>query len=103
MYVCVLMVVARESVFCLGYFPGFCCYFSCCFCTVLLERMSTLSFYIFFESRLIHTLFPLSDWEYQPEQVPAGICLFDTCWLLFLHWVVMYLFIVHSVHCAYFY
>jgi len=40
--------------------------------------MSLLSFYIFCETRLIHTLFPLSDWEFQPEQVQAGICLFYT-------------------------
>lgn len=40
--------------------------------------MSLLSFYIFFQSRLIPSLFPLSDWEYQPEKVQAGICLFCT-------------------------
>jgi len=72
------MVVARESVFCSGYFPGFSFYvfifLAAFYCTF--RRMSLLSFYIFFERRSIHTLIPLSDWEYQPEQVQAGICLF---------------------------
>jgi NADH-ubiquinone oxidoreductase chain 4 len=34
-----------------------------------------LSFYIFFESRLIPTLFLILGWGYQPERVQAGIYL----------------------------
>jgi NADH-ubiquinone oxidoreductase chain 4 len=42
-------------------------------------RTSLLSFYIFFESRLIPTLFLVLGWGYQPERVQAGIyLLFDT-------------------------
>jgi NADH:ubiquinone oxidoreductase subunit 4 (subunit M) len=70
------MVLARESVFCSGYFPRF-SRFVIIFRAAILyrtfRRISLLSFYIFFESRLIPTLFLLSDWGYQPEQVQAGI------------------------------
>jgi NADH:ubiquinone oxidoreductase subunit 4 (subunit M) len=63
--VCVLMVLARESVFHSGYFPGFLLFVitflaAMLYCTF--RRTSLLSFYSFFESRLIPTLFPLSDW-----------------------------------------
>ena len=66
------MVLARESVYLLGYFSGFflvvvfvltvllCCTF---------RRIGLLSFYNFFESRLIPNLFLILGWEYQPERV----------------------------------
>jgi NADH-ubiquinone oxidoreductase chain 4 len=37
------------------------------------RRIGLLSFYIFFESRLIPTLFLILGWGYQPERVQAGI------------------------------
>jgi NADH:ubiquinone oxidoreductase subunit 4 (subunit M) len=43
------------------------------YCTF--RRIGLLSFYIFFESRLIPTLFLILGWGYQPEQVQAGIYL----------------------------
>jgi len=57
-----------------------CCTVLCCtvlyctvlYCTVLLEELVCCLFIFFFESRLIPTLFSLSDWGYQPEQVLAG-------------------------------
>jgi len=54
------MVLARESVFCLGYFSGF-FLFVVIVLTILLyctfRRIGLLSFCIFFEGRLIPTLF----------------------------------------------
>jgi NADH:ubiquinone oxidoreductase subunit 4 (subunit M) len=54
------MVLAREFIFRLGYFSGF-CLFIVIVLTIMLyctfRRIGLLSFYIFFESRLIPTLF----------------------------------------------
>lgn len=78
LWICVLMVLARESVFRLVYFPGF-FLFVVIFLTIMLyctfSRISLLSFYIFFESSLIPTLFLILGWGYQPERVQAGIYL----------------------------
>ena len=43
------------------------------YCTF--RRVSLLSFYVFFESRLIPTLFLILGWGYQPERVQASIYL----------------------------
>jgi NADH-ubiquinone oxidoreductase chain 4 len=76
------MVLAREYIFRLNYFSGF-FLFVVTVLTVMLyctfRRIGLLSFYIFFESRLIPTLFLILGWGYQPERVQAGIyLLFDT-------------------------
>jgi NADH-ubiquinone oxidoreductase chain 4 len=61
-----------------GYFPGF-FIFVVIFLAVMLyctfRSVSLLSFYVFFESRLIPTLFLILGWGYQPERVQAGIYL----------------------------
>nr|WNL53882.1 NADH dehydrogenase subunit 4 [Microtermes sp.] len=78
LWICVLMILASESVFRLVYFPGF-FLFIIIFLTVMLyctfSSVSLLSFYIFFESSLIPTLFLILGWGYQPERVQAGIYL----------------------------
>nr|AQP26679.1 NADH dehydrogenase subunit 4 [Microtermes sp. RDCT089]AQP28332.1 NADH dehydrogenase subunit 4 [Microtermes sp. RDCT048]AQP30083.1 NADH dehydrogenase subunit 4 [Microtermes sp. RDCT148] len=78
LWICVLMVLASESVFRLVYFPGF-FLFVVIFLTVMLyctfSSISLLSFYIFFESSLIPTLFLILGWGYQPERIQAGIYL----------------------------
>lgn len=43
------------------------------YCTF--RRVGLLSFYIFFESRLIPTLFLILGWGYQPERIQAGVYL----------------------------
>ena len=78
LWICVLIILARESVFRSGYFPGFFVFVIIArtimlYCTF--RRISLLSFYIFFESRLIPTLFLILGWGYQPERVQAGIYL----------------------------
>jgi NADH-ubiquinone oxidoreductase chain 4 len=47
------------------------------FCTF--SRINLFSFYLFFERRLIPTVFLILGWGYQPEHIKAGI------YLLFLH------------------
>jgi len=72
------MVLASESVFRLGYFSGFFT-FVVIFLTIILyctfRRVSLLSFYVFFERRLIPTLFLILGWGYQPERIQAGVYL----------------------------
>jgi NADH-ubiquinone oxidoreductase chain 4 len=63
------MVLARESIFRLGYFSGFFLFVVLTLAIMLyctFRRISLLSFYIFFESRLIPTLFLILGWGYQP-------------------------------------
>jgi NADH-ubiquinone oxidoreductase chain 4 len=78
LWICVLIVLARESIFRLNYFSGF-FLFVVLILTIILyctfRRISLLSFYIFFERRLIPTLFLILGWGYQPERVQAGIYL----------------------------
>jgi len=68
--------MARESVFWVNYFSGFFVFVVVALTIILyctFRRISLLSFYIFFESRLIPTLFLILGWGYQPERVQAGI------------------------------
>jgi len=92
--------LARESVYHLGYFSGF-FLFVVVVLTILLyctfRRISLLSFYIFFESRLIPTLFLILGWGYQPERVQAGIYLLFYTLLASLPLLVGILFIYNSL------
>nr|AIY61693.1 NADH dehydrogenase subunit 4 [Isognathotermes fungifaber] len=78
LWICVLMVLASESIFRLGYFSGL-FIFVVIILTIMLyctfSSISLLSFYVFFESSLIPTLFLILGWGYQPERVQAGIYL----------------------------
>nr|AMW67990.1 NADH dehydrogenase subunit 4 [Stenosialis australiensis] len=77
-WICSLMMMASESVFTKKYMSNFFvlniiilmimlfCSFGC---------MNLFSFYLFFESSLIPTLFLILGWGYQPERLQAGIYL----------------------------
>ena len=75
---CFLIVLVRGTVF---RFFLFSCFFLfvviflavMVYCTF--RRVSLLSFYVFFLSRLIPTLFLILGWVYQPEHVQAGMYL----------------------------
>jgi len=94
------MVLARESTFRLGYFSGF-FLFVVIILTIMLyctfRRLGLLSFYIFFESRLIPTLFLILGWGYQPERVQAGIYLLFYTLLASLPLLVGILFVYNSL------
>nr|YP_009350866.1 NADH dehydrogenase subunit 4 [Pseudacanthotermes militaris]AQP27970.1 NADH dehydrogenase subunit 4 [Pseudacanthotermes militaris] len=100
LWICVLMVLASESVFRLFYFPGF-FLFVVIFLTIMLyctfSSVSLLSFYIFFESSLIPTLFLILGWGYQPERVQAGIYLLFYTLLASLPLLVGILFVYSSL------
>ena len=74
----VRVLVACQYAASLGYFSGI-FLFVVIILTIMLyctfRRIGLLSFYIFFESRLIPTLFLILGWGYQPERVQAGIYL----------------------------
>nr|AQP29942.1 NADH dehydrogenase subunit 4 [Diversitermes sp. A TB-2017] len=100
LWICVLMVLASESVFRSGYFPGFFLFVTLSL-TILLyctfSSISLLSFYIFFESSLIPTLFLILGWGYQPERVQAGIYLLFYTLLASLPLLVGILFVYNSL------
>nr|WGO57790.1 NADH dehydrogenase subunit 4 [Jacobsonina sp.] len=78
LWICVLMVMASESVLRHSYFSSF-FLFMVVFLLIMLyctfSSMSLFSFYLFFESSLIPTLFLILGWGYQPERLQAGIYL----------------------------
>lgn len=77
-WICILMIMARESIYYLNYFYSF---FLIIILLLLLMlycafgRIRLFSYYLFFEGRLIPTLFLILGWGYQPERLQAGIYL----------------------------
>nr|WGO57920.1 NADH dehydrogenase subunit 4 [Episymploce forficula] len=78
LWICVLMIMASESVLRYNYFSSF-FLINVLFLLIMLyctfSSMSLFSFYLFFESSLIPTLFLILGWGYQPERLQAGIYL----------------------------
>nr|URX53481.1 NADH dehydrogenase subunit 4 [Kalotermitidae sp. 5 AB-2022a] len=77
-WICGLMVMASESIFRSSYYPGFflvvvVILMIMLFCTF--GSVNLFSFYLFFESSIIPTLFLILGWGYQPERLQAGIYL----------------------------
>nr|YP_010946487.1 NADH dehydrogenase subunit 4 [Cyrtonotula maculosa]WGO57205.1 NADH dehydrogenase subunit 4 [Cyrtonotula maculosa] len=78
MWICVLMITASESIYRNNYFDNFFLLMIILLLMMLLCTFSSLnlfSFYLFFESSLIPTLFLILGWGYQPERLQAGIYL----------------------------
>nr|AVN68253.1 NADH dehydrogenase subunit 4 [Rhabdoblatta sp. RHA] len=77
-WICVLMMTASESIFRYKYFETFFLFMIILLLLMLFCTFSSLNlftFYLFFESSLIPTLFLILGWGYQPERVQAGIYL----------------------------
>nr|AVN67832.1 NADH dehydrogenase subunit 4 [Ischnoptera sp. B084] len=78
LWICVLMIMASESINYYNYFSSF-FLFTILFLLIMLlltfSCMNLFSFYLFFESSLIPTLFLILGWGYQPERLQAGIYL----------------------------
>nr|YP_009250566.1 NADH dehydrogenase subunit 4 [Heterotermes cf. paradoxus AUS88]YP_009250579.1 NADH dehydrogenase subunit 4 [Heterotermes cf. paradoxus AUS103]AMX22895.1 NADH dehydrogenase subunit 4 [Heterotermes cf. paradoxus AUS88]AMX22908.1 NADH dehydrogenase subunit 4 [Heterotermes cf. paradoxus AUS103] len=100
LWICVLMILASESILRSNYFPGF-FLFVVIFLVVMLyctfSSISLLSFYFFFESSLIPTLFLILGWGYQPERIQAGVYLLFYTLLASLPLLVGILFIYSSL------
>nr|URX53028.1 NADH dehydrogenase subunit 4 [Glyptotermes sp. 9 AB-2022a]URX53041.1 NADH dehydrogenase subunit 4 [Glyptotermes sp. 9 AB-2022a] len=77
-WICVLMIMASESVLRSVYYPGLFLSFVVLLMVMLFCTFSSInlfSFYLFFESSLIPTVFLILGWGYQPERLQAGIYL----------------------------
>ncbi|BBV28443.1 NADH dehydrogenase subunit 4 (mitochondrion) [Teleogryllus occipitalis] len=77
-WICGLMIVASVSVYHYDYYSNYFIFMIIFLMLMLMCAFSSidmLSFYIFFESSLIPTLFLILGWGYQPERVQAGIYL----------------------------
>nr|URX53288.1 NADH dehydrogenase subunit 4 [Glyptotermes sp. 11 AB-2022a] len=77
-WICVLMIMASESVFRSFYYFNLFLSFTVLlmillFCTF--GSINLISFYLFFEGSLIPTVFLILGWGYQPERLQAGIYL----------------------------
>nr|YP_009349826.1 NADH dehydrogenase subunit 4 [Metrioptera bonneti]AQM39962.1 NADH dehydrogenase subunit 4 [Metrioptera bonneti] len=77
-WICALMITASESVY-RGEFHSQLFQVYVLFLLLMLyctfSSMSMFSFYLFFESSLIPTLFLILGWGYQPERLQAGVYL----------------------------
>nr|WNH42407.1 NADH dehydrogenase subunit 4 [Neoperla dianae] len=77
-WICVLMLVASESVYRLNNHVSFFLFLVIGLLGLLLCTFSSMNlfmFYLFFESSLIPTLFLILGWGYQPERLQAGVYL----------------------------
>nr|AVN67728.1 NADH dehydrogenase subunit 4 [Eurycotis floridana] len=77
-WICVLMVMASESILRYDYYNNFFLFVIVLLLLLLYCTFSSLnmfSFYFFFEGSLIPTLFLILGWGYQPERLQAGIYL----------------------------
>ena len=77
-WICVLIIMARESIYHYNYFRGFFVFIIVILILILIctfRRIRLFTFYLFFERRLIPTLFLILGWGYQPERLQAGIYL----------------------------
>nr|WAX39332.1 NADH dehydrogenase subunit 4 [Homalosilpha sp. 1 ZQW-2020] len=78
LWICVLMVMASESIFRYSYYSNFFLFIIIILMIMLyctFSSLSLFSFYLFFEGSLIPTLFLILGWGYQPERLQAGIYL----------------------------
>nr|YP_010946916.1 NADH dehydrogenase subunit 4 [Salganea raggei]WGO57673.1 NADH dehydrogenase subunit 4 [Salganea raggei] len=77
-WISVLMIMASESIYQNKYFDNFFLFLVILLLMMLVctfSSMNIFSFYLFFESSLIPTLFLILGWGYQPERLQAGIYL----------------------------
>lgn len=77
-WICGLIIIAREKIFkyknkCNWFI--FIIFFLLIILIFTFRSLELLLFYIFFESRLIPTLFLILGWGYQPERLQAGVYL----------------------------
>nr|URX53468.1 NADH dehydrogenase subunit 4 [Incisitermes minor] len=78
LWICVLMIMASESILRSFYYSDLFLFFVVVLAVMLVCTFSSVnlfSFYLFFESSLIPTVFIILGWGYQPERLQAGIYL----------------------------
>nr|AVN68061.1 NADH dehydrogenase subunit 4 [Polyzosteria viridissima] len=104
MWICILMIMASESIFRYMYYDNF-FLFIILFLLIMLYctfgSVSMFSFYLFFEGSLIPTLFLILGWGYQPERLQAGIYLLFYTLLASLPLLVGMLYLYNSLGLLY--
>nr|URX53663.1 NADH dehydrogenase subunit 4 [Bifiditermes nr. madagascariensis] len=103
LWICVLMILASESVLRCVYFHELFLMFVVLLVIMLLctfSSISVFSFYLFFESSLIPTVFIILGWGYQPERLQAGIYLLFYTLLASLPMLVGILYVYDSLSSA---
>nr|URX53949.1 NADH dehydrogenase subunit 4 [Cryptotermes sp. 5 AB-2022a] len=100
LWICVLMIMASESILRSFYHPGLFLFFVILlviflFCTF--GSVNLFAFYLFFESSLIPTVFIILGWGYQPERLQAGIYLLFYTLLASLPMLVGIFFVFNSL------
>nr|AVN67492.1 NADH dehydrogenase subunit 4 [Panchlora nivea] len=104
-WICVLMIMASESVYHYNYYSGFFVFMIILLMLMLVCTFSSLNlfiFYLFFESSLIPTLFLILGWGYQPERLQAGIYLLFYTLLASLPLLVSIFYIYYSDNLVFF-
>lgn len=77
-WICALILISRETVFKLNNYITYFLFLILFLLSMLILTFSSTNlflFYVFFESRLIPTLFLILGWGYQPERLQAGVYL----------------------------
>lgn len=78
LWICGLIIISRRSLYFRNLNFNYFLFNILCLLTLLLLTFSTINlflFYVFFESRLIPTIFLIFGWGYQPERLQAGLYL----------------------------
>lgn len=98
-WICGLIIISRESVYKVNNYSGF-FLFLILFLLIILIFTFTINrmflFYLFFERRLIPTLFLILGWGYQPERLQAGIYLLFYTLLASLPLLISIFFIINT-------
>lgn len=77
-WICSLILIARERVYRINNYVNLFMFMVIFLLLILIFTFSSIRlfiFYLFFESRLIPTLFLILGWGYQPERLQAGVYL----------------------------
>lgn len=77
-WICALILISREGVFKFNNYFNFFLFLILFLLVILFLTFRTINlflFYLYFESRLIPTLFLILGWGYQPERLQAGLYL----------------------------
>lgn len=77
-WICALMIISREKIYKIKNFSNgfiFLILFLLIFLFLTFRSNNIFLFYVFFERRLVPTLFLILGWGYQPERLQAGLYL----------------------------
>lgn len=78
LWICGLIIISRRSLYFINLNFNYFLFNILCLLLLLLLTFSTINlfiFYVFFERRLIPTIFLIFGWGYQPERLQAGLYL----------------------------